>query len=239
MNIALIGYGKMGRQIHELARKKGHQVVCIIDEDNRSDIDSDAFREADAAFEFTGPDSAVQNFLNAFNQKVPVISGTTGWLKDWDLVCEACVKSEGGFFYASNFSLGVNLLFNMNRKVAEMMAGFPEYQVHIEEIHHTQKLDAPSGTAISLAEQVMEYNKSFTRWELNPYGKDKYLPIFSKREGRVTGTHTVSYISEIDKISIRHEALSREGFAIGAMMAAEFIKRKTGVFGMNDLLSFK
>ena len=237
MNIALIGYGKMGQQIHELALKRMHQVVCIIDEKNRSEIDSDAFRKADVAFEFTNPESAAQNFLDAFEQNVPVVSGTTGWLDQWETISQACSKANGAFFYSSNFSLGVNLFFIINRKLAELMAGFPDYQAHIEEIHHTKKLDAPSGTAISLADQVLEYNKKWKRWELNPNDNHKELPVFSIREGNVTGTHSVNYVSEIDKLSIRHEAFSRHGFAIGAILAAEFLEGKIGFFGMNDLLS--
>ncbi len=237
MNIALIGYGKMGRLIHELAQKRNHQVVCIIDEGNRSDIDSKAFREADVAFEFTNPESAVQNFLDAFEQNVPVVSGTTGWLEHWETVSQACRKANGALFYASNFSLGVNLFFKINRKLAELMAGFPDYQAHIEEIHHTKKLDAPSGTAISLADQILEFNKSWKNWKLNPYAKHKELPVFSLREGNVTGTHSVHYVSEIDKLSIRHEAFSRHGFAIGAILSAEFLKGKKGIYGMDDLLS--
>lgn len=236
MNIALIGYGKMGRQIHEIARNKNHQIVCIVDEDNSEEIDSDAFREADIAFEFTKPESAVQNYLEAFKQNVPVVSGTTGWLQHWDLVSDACRKENGAFFYASNFSLGVNLFFKINRKLAELMSGFPEYQAHIEEIHHTNKLDAPSGTAISLAEQILEFNEKISDWELNPYKKHNNLPVFSIREGKVTGIHSVNYVSEIDKLTIRHEAFGRKGFAMGSIIAAEFLLKKKGVFGMDDLL---
>lgn len=237
MNIALIGYGKMGRQIHELARKKDHQVVCIIDDDSLSNIDSDAFRQADVAFEFTSPESAVKNFHDAFEQNVPVVSGTTGWLDQWDLVGEECRRLNGALFYASNFSLGVNLFFQLNRKLAELMDGFPDYQAHIEEIHHINKLDAPSGTAISLADQILELNKNWSNWKLNPYSKHDELPVFSIREGAVTGTHSVHYVSEIDKLSIRHEAFNRQGFAIGAILAAEFLIGKKGVYGMDDLLS--
>jgi len=214
-------------------------VVCIIDEGNRSEIDSDTFREAEVAFEFTNPESAVQNFLDAFKQNVPVVSGTTGWLEHWDLVSEACRNFDGALFYASNFSLGVNLFFKMNRMLAELMARFPDYQAHIEEIHHTKKLDAPSGTAISLANQIIESNKKLTSWKLNPYSEHNKLPVFSIREGQVTGTHSVHYVSEIDKLSIRHEAFNRQGFAIGAIMAAEFLIGKKGIFGMDDLLSDK
>ena len=237
MNIALIGYGKMGRQIHELARKNNHQVVCIIDEDNRPDIDSDAFRQAEVVFEFTRPDSAVENFEAAFKQNVPVVSGTTGWLDKWDELSEKCNELDGSLFYASNFSLGVNLLFKLNRRLAEMMQGFPEYQPHIEEIHHTKKLDAPSGTAISLANQILDHNKNLDKWKLNPYSEHRDLPVYSIREGEVTGTHSIHYVSEVDKISLRHEAFSRHGFAVGAFLAAEFIIGKKGIYGMDDLLT--
>jgi 4-hydroxy-tetrahydrodipicolinate reductase len=236
MNIALIGYGKMGREIHQIARNKGHEVVCIIDEDNRQEINSEMFREADVAFEFTKPESAFDNCLESFKQGVPVVSGTTGWLEKWELVKNSCIENDVAFFYASNFSLGVNLFFKLNRKLGELMQGFPEYKAHIEEIHHTKKLDAPSGTAISLGEQIIENNISYKAWQLNPYSKQPDLPIFSIREGKVTGTHSVNYVSEIDKITIRHEAFCRQGFAIGAMIAAEFLIGKKGVFNMDDLL---
>lgn len=236
MKIALIGYGKMGREIHDIARKKGHEIVCIIDDDNKSDIDSDKFRDADVAFEFTRPESAVSNFVEAFKQKVPVVSGTTGWLSKWDDVKTSCLENNGAFFYASNFSLGVNLFFRLNKKLSELIGGFSEYQAHVEEIHHTKKLDAPSGTAISLAEQIVNNTNKHDRWLLNPYSKRDGLPVYSIREGKVTGTHTVHYVSDIDKISIRHEAFNRQGFAIGAIAAAEFLVGKVGVFGMDDLL---
>ena len=236
MNISLIGYGKMGRQIHELARKRNHEVVCIIDEDNRKEINSDTFRQADVAFEFTRPESAVQNFIEAFKQNIPVVSGTTGWLDKWDEVKRSCNEFDGALFYASNFSLGVNLLFKLNRHLASLMEGFPEYKAHIEEIHHTKKLDAPSGTAISLADQILDVNNKLDTWRLNPYSKHNDLPVFSIREGDVTGTHSVHYVSPTDKITIRHEAFNRHGFASGAILAAEFIIGKKGVFGMDDLL---
>ncbi len=236
MNIALIGYGKMGREIHEVARRNGHEIVCIIDDDNKSDIDSDKFREADVAFEFTSPESALDNYIEAFRQGVPVVSGTTGWLSDWEKMKTSCLKNNCAFFYASNFSLGVNIFFRLNKKLAELMGGFSEYQTHIEEIHHTRKLDAPSGTAISLADIIIKTNKKHEKWVLNPYSTRDGLPIFSIREGNVTGTHTVHYVSDIDKISIRHEAFSRQGFALGAVAAAEFLIGKKGVFGMDDLM---
>jgi 4-hydroxy-tetrahydrodipicolinate reductase len=237
MKIALIGYGKMGRQIHEIARSRNYPIVCIVDEDNNNEINSDSFREAEVAFEFTRPESAVSNFIESFKQGVPVVSGTTGWLDKWDYVREQCMQNEGSLFYASNFSLGVNLFFNLNKKLAEILEPFSEYRAHIEEIHHINKLDAPSGTAISLANQIIENNKNWSKWKLNPYGEKDSLPVFSIREGSVTGTHSVSYVSEIDKITIRHEAFSRKGFAIGAMTAAEFLIGKKGVFGMEDLLA--
>lgn len=238
MNIALIGYGKMGREIQEIARDRGHQIVSIIDEDNRQEIDSDAFREADVAFEFTRPESAVDNYVKAFKQNVPVVSGTTGWLEEWNTVTKQCKLNNSGFFYASNFSLGVNLFFKINSHLAKLMNSFPDYRAHIEEIHHINKLDAPSGTAISLADQILENNSKFNSWELNPYGRKDKLPVFSVREGEVTGTHSVHYVSKIDKISLRHEALSRKGFALGAVLAGEFIKGKKGIYSMNDLMEF-
>lgn len=239
MNIALIGYGKMGQEIKELALSRNHSIVCIIDEENKADINSDKFRTADVAFEFTRPESAVENFLDCFKQNVPVVSGTTGWLDNWDSVIRECSKNDSAFFYASNFSMGVNLFFKLNKMLAGLMNSFPEYQAHINEIHHTNKLDAPSGTAISLAEQIIESNENWDKWKLNPYSKEDEMAIFSTREGKVTGTHSVHYVSEIDKITIRHEAFNRHGFALGAILAGEFLCGKKGVYGMDDLLSKK
>ncbi len=191
---------------------------------------------ADVAFEFTRPESAFENYLEAFKQGVPVVSGTTGWLDKFELVKNSCIENDVAFFYASNFSLGVNLFFKLNRKLGELMNGFSDYQAHIEEIHHTNKLDAPSGTAISLAEHIIAENTNYKTWRLNPYSKHNDLPVFSIREGQVTGTHSIHYVSEIDKITIRHEAFNRQGFANGAMIAAEFLIGKKGVFDMDDLL---
>ena len=236
MKIALIGYGKMGRMIHEIARSRNYNIICIIDEDNRKETDPDKFREADVAFEFTGPESAVANIIYSFKKQVPVVSGTTGWLDKWEYIREQCKKYNGSLFYASNFSLGVNLLFRINKILAELIEPFGQYRPQIEEIHHVNKLDAPSGTAISLANQIIENNKNVNTWKLNPYGEKDPLPVFSIREGAVTGTHTVSYVSDIDKITIQHEAFNRKGFATGAMAAAEFLVGKKGIFSMDDLL---
>ena len=230
MKIALIGYGKMGKTIERIALERGHEIVYRITDD----IDNHHLDTVDVAIDFSIPGAAFKNITACFRKKIPVISGTTGWLKDYDSAVEICKQEGAAFIYASNFSLGVNIFFELNKKLSEMMEKFPEYSVGIEEIHHTQKLDAPSGTAISLAEQIIE-NSGKKGWKLDSSGKDE-IPIIAKRINDVPGTHTVTYSSEIDTINIEHIAHSREGFALGAVVAAEWIKDKKGVFGMKDVL---
>lgn len=236
MNIALIGYGKMGKVIERIAKERGHHISLIIDKDSHKDIAEIKFNEIDVAIEFTTPSAALQNYLLCFENDVPVVSGTTGWLENKAKIKQACDEGAG-FFYASNFSLGVNLFFAINKYVAKLLQPYENYKVEIEEIHHTQKLDAPSGTAITLAEDILANNSALSRWENNVTNTANVLPILSKRLGNVPGTHTVSYNSEADMLCIQHEAKGREGFALGAVLAAEFLAEQgSGWYGMEDLL---
>ncbi|WJJ97670.1 4-hydroxy-tetrahydrodipicolinate reductase [Algibacter luteus] len=232
MNIALLGYGKMGKTIEQIAIKRGHNVVLTIDKDDKNyDI-----TKADVAIDFSVPTVAFNNISNCINNNVPVISGTTGWLDKYDDAVALCEEKKGAFIYASNYSLGVNIFFELNKTLAKMMSNLKQYNVSMEEIHHTQKLDAPSGTAISLANDIIENHEGFTNWKLDENGK-KTIPITAKRIEDVPGTHTVTYESEVDTINIEHIAHTRQGFALGAVIAAEWIAGKTGVFTMNDVLN--
>ena len=236
MKIALIGYGKMGHEIEKVALQRGHEIVCIIDMGEEEKFDSPEFRSADVAIEFTSPESALQNYRRAFAAGVPVVSGTTGWLDHLDEIREACDKEGKTFFYASNFSLGVNIFFALNNYLAGIMNRFPDYDVRMEETHHIHKLDAPSGTAITLAEGILAHIDRKDTWVLNETGKSDELPIKAIREGEVPGIHTVIYESDADSIRITHDARSRKGFALGAVMAAEFTRGKKGFLEMNDML---
>jgi len=231
MKIALLGYGKMGKTIEKIAIERGHEVVLKIDE-NIEDYD---LSMADIAIDFSVPHAAFNNITTCFKNQLPVICGTTGWLENYEKAVENCEQENSAFLYASNFSIGVNLFFGLNEKLAKMMSAFSNYSVEIEEIHHTQKLDAPSGTAISLAQQIIG-NSSKKSWQLNKAGENE-IPIYAKRIDNVPGTHTVSYKSEIDSIEIKHTAHSREGFALGAIIAAEWLKDKKGVYSMKDIIS--
>ncbi|MDT7827360.1 4-hydroxy-tetrahydrodipicolinate reductase [Pricia sp. S334] len=230
MNIALFGYGKMGKMIETVSQNKGHNIVAKIDVDS-GDID---YSEMDVAIDFSMPDAAFDNISGCFENGVPVISGTTGWLDNYDDAVALCQEKNGAFIYASNFSLGVTIFFELNRYLAQMMSRLDQYRVSLEEIHHTQKLDAPSGTAISLAEDIIE-NSDYQGWKLDRAG-DGEIPVTSKRIGDTPGTHTVNYGSKVDHIEIRHAAHNREGFALGAVIAAEWIQGKTGIFTMKDVL---
>jgi 4-hydroxy-tetrahydrodipicolinate reductase len=230
MKIALLGYGKMGQVIERIALERGHEIVLKKDEFNTYD----GLSEADVAIDFSVPTAAVSNISNCFHANVPVISGTTGWLEHYDEMLALCKEKNGGFISSSNFSLGVNIFFELNEYLAKIMSKFDSYSVDMEEIHHTQKLDAPSGTAISLAKGVIE-NSSYTNWTLkNP--EPNQIHIETKRIGTVPGTHTVTYNSAVDAIEIKHTAHNREGFALGAVIAAEWIVGKHGVFTMKDVL---
>lgn len=241
MRIALLGYGKMGKMIERIAVSRGHQVVLVVDLDNRADCSVEQLRQADVAIEFTTPAVAVDNYKWCMDAGVPVVSGTTGWLDRWEEVVGYCREKDGGFFYASNFSIGVNIFFRLNKYLAKMMDNFRDYKIFIEETHHIHKLDAPSGTAITLAEEIIKNHSAYRSWKLyqgEELGED-VLPVAAKRIGEVPGIHGVTYKSAVDEIEIRHSAFSREGFAQGAVFAAEFLFGKKGVYGMDDLLSDK
>lgn len=237
MNIALIGYGKMGREIERIAIERGHSIVCRIDISNPQDIDSDSFKKADVAIEFTNPDSAFGNYMKCFSKGIPVVSGTTGWLEHMNEVKDACSKGWT-FFYSSNFSLGVNIFFAINKKLAEIMNEFPSYNVSMKEIHHTQKKDSPSGTAITLANDIIEQLDRKSLWVNCPEQNNDELSIISERIGQVPGYHEVKWDSEADTISISHNAKSRAGFALGAVLAAEFTQSRKGFLQMSDMLGF-
>jgi len=237
MNIAIIGYGKMGKEIEKIALERNHKINLIVDEDNISDLNSNNLKNIDVAVEFTTPEAAVNNIYKCFENNIPVVSGTTGWIDDYDNLINFCKQNNKTFFYASNYSIGVNILFEINSHLAKIMNNFNDYEVLIEETHHIYKLDKPSGTAISLANQILENNKNKKGWELETKNKE-FLNIKSYREGEVPGIHKITYKSDIDKLELSHSAFSRKGFARGAVLAAEFIKDKTGVFNMKDLLQF-
>ncbi|WP_018342235.1 4-hydroxy-tetrahydrodipicolinate reductase [Cytophaga aurantiaca] len=238
MRIALIGYGKMGKTIERIAIERGHTISAIIDVHNKEDIKTLNGSVADVAIEFSQPESAFLNISHCIENNLPIVSGTTGWLKKKPVLDEICRQNNGSFFYASNYSIGVNIFFHLNKVLAGLMKKFPEYSIEMEEIHHTEKKDAPSGTAITLAEGLMSQNPSKTKWVNEPTENGDELEIVSKRIDNVAGTHSVFYNSPIDTIEIKHTAHSREGFAQGAVMAAEWTAKNRGVFGMNDLLKF-
>jgi len=232
MNIALLGYGRMGQTIEQIAINRGHNIVLKVDKDDK-DYD---ITKADVAIDFSIPNVAFNNISNCLNNNVPVISGTTGWLDNYDNAVALCEEKKGAFIYASNYSLGVNIFFELNKTLAKMMSNLKQYNVSMEEIHHTKKLDAPSGTAISLANDIISNNENFSNWKLDESG-EATIPIAAKRIGDVPGTHTVTYESEVDTVTIEHVAHNRQGFALGAVIAAEWIVGKTGVFTMNDVLN--
>ncbi len=230
MKIALLGYGKMGKTIEKIAIERGHIIVLKVDKDDTSyDVS-----QADVAIDFSIPAAAVNNITNCFNANVPVISGTTGWLDHYETMVDLCKEKNGSFIYSSNYSLGVNLFFELNKKLAKMMSTIEGYDVAMEEIHHTEKLDAPSGTAITLAEGIIE-NSDKKSWKLDT-GNHNTICITSKRIDKVPGTHTVTYSSKVDDIEITHTAHNRSGFALGAVIAAEWLQGKKGIFGMKDVL---
>lgn len=231
MKIALLGYGRMGKTIEKLAVQRGHDIVLKVDENtNNYNI-----AIADVAIDFSIPDAAYGNISNALNNNVPIISGTTGWLHHYQDAVALCNQKKGAFIYASNFSLGVNIFFSLNEKLAVMMQNLKQYNASIEEIHHTKKLDAPSGTAITLAEGIIA-NSNYKNWKLGVTNTKNQLPIEAKRIEDIPGTHSIKYNSSVDSIEIKHTAHNREGFALGAIIAAEWIYGKTGVFSMKDVL---
>jgi 4-hydroxy-tetrahydrodipicolinate reductase len=238
MNIVLIGYGRMGHEIESIAVVRGHIIKLIIDLNNLSDLDKTMIKDIDVAIEFTNPDSAFENISKCLNMGIPVVSGTTGWLKDYDKAAEICKSIGTSFIHSSNFSIGVNILFRLNSELAKYLAQYTEYKPFIEEIHHVKKLDAPSGTAISLANDIIKQHQDYTGWCFEFDKTDRKIPIRSVREGMVPGIHTITWDSEIDTISLKHESKSRKGLAMGAVVAAEFIQGRKGIFTMNDVLGF-
>lgn len=239
MKIALIGYGKMGKIIEQLATQQGHEIVLRVTSANRDSITPEMLRTSDVAIEFSRPDAAPANIELCLNAGVPVVVGTTAWGQHLDRVRQQCDQTAGALFYASNFSIGVNIFFAINRQLAKLMATQPNYMASMEEIHHTQKLDAPSGTAVSLANDILAENSAITRWVNSSDYRlgDPALPITAIRADNVTGTHIVRYQSDIDSIEIKHEAFNRQGFAQGAILAAAWLIGKKGVYTMQDMLN--
>ena len=238
MNIAILGYGRMGHEIEAAAVKRGHIVRLIIDMDNQDDLCAEKLSDVDVAIEFSLPEAAFENVSKCLELSVPVVSGTTGWLKDYEKAAEICKRRNTSFIHSSNFSIGVNILFRLNEELARHMAAYNNYTVAIEEIHHTKKLDAPSGTAISLAQGITGNHPDYEKWCFENAKQENCIPVKSVREGVVPGTHTVTWDSEIDTITIKHEAKNRKGLALGAVVAAEFIRSKKGIFTMNDVMGF-
>ena len=236
MKIALVGYGKMGHAIEEIALQKGHEIVLKIDVNNANELTNENLQKADVAIEFTSPHSAVENLKKCFDAGVPAVCGSTGWLEQWDEIKKYCLDKNGSLVYASNFSIGVNLFFEVNAFLAKLMEKHKEYDVLLEEIHHTQKKDAPSGTAITLAKQVLQNITRKKVWVNNISDNSEELEIISERIDPAPGTHKVKYKSAIDEIEIIHTAHNRKGFASGAVLAAEFIQGKKGVYSMKDVL---
>ena len=232
MKIALLGYGRMGKTIEEIAIDRGHEIVARINEN----IEDHDLNDIDIAIDFSIPKAAFNNITTCFRNQIPVVSGTTGWLEEYNKAIEICKEENSAFIYASNFSIGVNVFFELNQKLAGMMQGLKDYSVEIEEIHHTKKLDAPSGTAITLAEQIIEKDSALSGWKLDEVESGN-IPVFAKRIDDVPGTHTIKYDSDIDTIEIKHTAKSRQGFALGAVVAAEYLQDKKGIFSMKDVMA--
>jgi 4-hydroxy-tetrahydrodipicolinate reductase len=237
LRIALIGYGRMGHEIETLAKKRGHQVVLTIDKDNQDELTPEKLKMADVAIEFTLPDSAYHNIMSCLKSDLPVVSGTTGWMDHFQEVVDYCREHQQAFFHASNFSIGVNLFFRINQQMARIMNQFTNYDVEIEETHHVHKADAPSGTAVKLADLLLHEIDRKKGWKKEKAQTDEDLPVRSIREDEIPGIHRVMYHSTFDDIELRHSAKSREGFALGAVLAAEYIQGRQGVYSMEDLLN--
>ena len=238
MRIALIGYGRMGHEIESVALERGHLIGKIIDIENQGEFNSESFADIDVVIEFSSPESAFENITKCLEMSKPVVSGTTGWLENYKQAADLCLSRGTSFIHSSNFSVGVNILFRLNSELAKIMDGHRDYSPEIEEIHHVKKLDAPSGTAIALAESIKRNHGNFEGWCMEDSSKLNCIPVRSVREGTVPGTHYVSWNSAIDSITLKHEARSRKGFAIGAVLAAEYIYTRQGLFTMNDVLGF-
>lgn len=236
MKILLLGYGKMGKTIEQIALNRGHEIAGRIDVNNRADLDALGKEDVDVAIEFSSPEAALDNVRDCLKRGWPVVCGTTGWLEHRTEIEELCRQQHGAFFYASNYSIGVNLFFRLNKMLARFMKGYPSYHVSMTEVHHTEKKDAPSGTAITLAEGIIEQIPTKKRWVNDADSQPDAVVIESLREGTVPGTHVVRYDSDVDTIEIKHVAYSRQGFALGALTAGEWLVGKEGVFGMEDLL---
>ena len=237
MKIALIGYGKMGKAIEEIALNKGHEIVLRIGEENKEDFTTENIQLADVCIEFTSPHAAFDHVKKCLEAGVPVVCGSTGWLSQLEEAKQICLQHDTAFLYASNFSIGVNLFFKINQMVAALMKDHPAYQIKMEEIHHTQKKDAPSGTAVTLAEDILQIQTQLTSWVNEDTESPHQLGIVSKRIDPAPGTHSIQYTSEIDDITLTHTAHSRKGFASGALIAAEFLQDSKGIFSMQDVLS--
>jgi len=237
MRIVLIGYGKMGKEIERIAIDRGHQIVSKIDIENPDDLISLTNKEVDVAIEFSNPLSAFSNIMKCIEKQIPIVCGTTGWLEKKTEVEKATQSYDSTFFYASNYSIGVNLFFKLNKQLAKLMQPHAGYDIYTNEIHHVEKKDSPSGTAITIAEGIMSQYSNKTKWVNNEIPGADEIAIWSQRESTKPGTHTVKYISKVDQIEVTHEAFSREGFALGAVIAAEWILGKKGVLGMDDMLS--
>ncbi|MCC6370873.1 MAG: 4-hydroxy-tetrahydrodipicolinate reductase [Bacteroidia bacterium] len=235
MKIALIGYGKMGKEIEAIALQRGHEIVLKVNRSNSETLKKEDYLKADVAIEFSTPHTVIKNVEQCFNVGLPVVVGTTGWYQHFETVKEDCLKKNGALFHATNFSLGVNLFFKVNTYLAELMNKYPDYNVSMEEIHHIHKLDKPSGTAITLANQVISKISRKTKWSIDEK-KEETLFIKDVREGEVPGTHIIKYQSAVDDIEIMHKAHNRKGFALGAIIAAEFLKGKKGIYTMNDII---
>ena len=237
MKVAIIGYGKMGKLIKEICEQRGHEIVAIIDYDNQDELSNLANSTPDVAIEFTGPEVAYSNIRQSLEQGIRTVSGSTGWLENKAEIEELCKSTDGTFFYASNFSLGVNLFFKLNKELARLMSQYENYSASMTEIHHVHKKDSPSGTAITLAEGLIENNESYSSWTESDEAEDDQLLIRSERQGEVPGTHIVQYTSNEDSIEIKHEAFGRKGFAIGAVLVAEWLITKKGILSMDDFLN--
>jgi 4-hydroxy-tetrahydrodipicolinate reductase len=238
MKIAIIGYGKMGKVIEKVANERGHEIVLKIDSNNTEQMTDGSLKQADVAIEFSRPESALENITACLKQSVPVAIGTTGWYDHFEEVKALCQENDCAMLPATNFSVGVNIFFELNRQLAKLIEQRPEYSAKIEETHHTEKLDSPSGTAITLAEDIIKEHGQYQEWKNQLTNQKAILDVISYREPKVPGTHTITYDSEIDSISIEHKAKNRAGFALGAVLAAEYIVDKTGVFTMKDVLNF-
>ena len=236
MKLAIIGYGKMGKAIEEIAISKGHEIILKINNENLSELNDINLQKCDVAIEFTNPESAVKNMFTCIGAGIPVVCGSTGWVAQEEEIKKMCTEKKGSILYSSNFSIGVNIFFEINKHLAKLMAQQKSYIVSIEETHHTQKKDAPSGTAISIAQQIISERSDKNNWTLNPAPTENEINITSNRIDPAPGTHDVRYSSDIDDIEIIHTAHSRKGFAIGAVVAAEFIIGKKGIFSMSDVL---